>query len=116
MYIDMKVCMFTTHVEPLSSGNKTFTQSEIDIDINEFHKCLNDDARFVVVCNDVSKFSDSVLKQYFIITDKLVAEEGFDDTFIMSHYGRGQNITNRKYKISILGGENPTLKATYYSS
>lgn len=116
MYSKAETCIFYTNVEPLTEGTRIFKKDEI-VDINELHNCLNDSSKFVVVCNDVSAFSSATEKQYFIVSDKLTAEEGYDDTYMFTHNGRSSvAVTNRKIMMSFKGGDNPVLKATYFAS
>lgn len=117
MFINGNVCMYYTSVEPISSGSRIFRKEDNIVDINELHKSLLDTDNFVVLINDVSKYSEATEKQYFIVTDKLANEEGYEDTFVFSHFGRGNGITNRKIVMSFSEiSETPSLKATYYNS
>lgn len=116
MYSEAKVCVFNTAVEPENSGTKTFKQSSNIVDINELHKCLLDSSKFVVISNDVSAYSDATEKQNFIVTDKLVAEEGYADTFVFSHFGKSLNTaTPRRIVMSFTSfdADEPEIKATY---
>lgn len=116
MFTKLHVCMFYTSVEPLTSGTRTFNDNKL-FNIHELHKLLND-GNFVVVNNDVSKWSDATKEQRFIFTDKLAPEEGFADTYVMSHYGRsGNGVTNRKIMLSFSALDSaPVCKATYFNS
>lgn len=117
MYTDSKVCIFNTNVEPLTSGSRVFKKDEI-VDINELHECLKDSSKYVVICNDVSAHSSATKKQYFILTDVLTAEDGYEDTYMFSHMGRSSvGVTERKIMMSFSEvNDNPTLKATYFAS
>lgn len=116
MYTKAETCIFYTEVEPLSDGTRIFKKDEI-VDINELHECLNDSSKFVVVCNNVSKHSSATEEQYFIVSDKLTAEDGYDDTYMFTHSGRSTvAVTNRKIMMSFKWGDEPILKATYFAS
>lgn len=118
MYVKGEVKIFHTSVEPLSSGYRIFRNDSHIVDIHELHRELLEGCSFVVICNDVSAHSENTEKQYFICTDKLVAEDGYADTFMFSHFGRSQTgATNRKIMMSFSDLESePVLKATYFSS
>lgn len=118
MYNKGEVKIYHTSVEPKNSGSRTFTKESGIVDIDELHKALLNPNNFVVIKNNVSNWSDATEIQTFINTDKLVAEDGFDDTFVFAHYGRsGASVTNRKIVMSFSKiGTEPKLKATYYST
>lgn len=118
MFTRNTICTFRTAVQPLSSGTRIIKQSDKLFDINELHKLLND-GEFVVVANDVSKWSDATEEQYYIFTDKLKTEAGYADTYVMTHWGRSlSGATNRKYVLSFsdFDDEDPKCFAHYYSS
>lgn len=118
MFNTGKLRIFHTAVEPLSSGFRIFTKDDKIVDIDELHRALLNGSVFTVICNDVSAHSEYTEKQYFIVTDKLKAEDGYEDTFMFSHFGRSSaSITNRKIMMSFSEiGEEPKLKATYFNS
>lgn len=115
MYSSAEVVIFNTVAEPQNSGTRIIKQSDSVVDINELHRALLDSSKFVVVSNDVSKWSEATERQNFIITDKLVTEEGYVDTFVMSHFGKSLSATtNRRIVLSFSEfSDEPTIKATY---
>lgn len=117
MFNILETCMINTNVEPLQSGSRIFRQNE-KFDINELHRVMNDNSKFVVICNDVSANSEKTKKQLYIMTDVLTAEEGYADTYMFAHYGRSESgATNRKLMLSFSEiNDEPTLKATYFNS
>lgn len=116
MKVNASLSIFYTQVEPLTSGSKIFLDKEI-IDINDFYEAICDCGEYVVICNNVDKYSDATKQQVFVLTDYLEPEDGYDITVTFTHFGRSLSaITNRKIVMSIKSGNNAKLKATYFNS
>lgn len=110
------VCIFNTMVQPMTDGTKTFTAEDKIIDIGEFRKCLSNLDNVVMIKNDVSKWSSGSKVQCYINTDVLYPEDGFEESYTFTHYGRSlAMITNRKMRLSFKGtGKDAVMKATYF--
>lgn len=118
MFTNGLVKMYHTQVEPLSTGERIFNNDDHIVDINELHKTLCVGVDLVIIANDVSLWSDATEIQYYVMTDRLSAEVGYEHTFVFSHYGRsGVGATNRKLMLSFSEvKDNPVMKASYFNS
>ena len=120
------VIIFNTTVEPKTSGTRIIKASDKLVNIDELRKALADDSKFVIIRNNVRKWSDATVHQNYINTDKLVPEEvtigeetiQYEETYTFTHWGRSlSTATNRKIVMSFRGkGKNAELRATYFSS
>lgn len=115
MYNETKVAVFHSAVEPKASGTQILSSKEAGIDVDELHNALLNDGLYVVICNNVEKYTDVCIEQHFIISDKLPAEEDYEDTWVISHFGKVlTGATNRKNIISFKGtGASALMKVTF---
>lgn len=119
MFNKLETICFRTAVQTVT-GAKDYTMEDKILDINEFHKALNDKTKEVILINDVSKWTGTdSYELYYHVTAKVKPVEGFDDCYVFTCYSRSGtgSVINRKIAMSFKGsGEDAILHAVAYAS